>query len=279
VIVATDPLAGSAGSGAALPAIVTRSFLAATGAHVGDQVDFANATYGSVAEAVTLSVSGVVDAVPGLPAGEAAAVVDIAALGDALFEQDAPGIDGESWLLATRSDAGVARALAGRPELGAVTTSSATTDQLRADRFRGGAQDLLIACALLAPLFAMLGFVLDSLASLRERSVGFAALRAFGMRRRQLLAALWIEQGVVSGIAVVAGVVIGVLVAALTEPLLATSPDGSAPFPAVKVVVPWARAIGVGAAAALGITLLLLLVARLAGRLDLARVLRAGDDA
>lgn len=258
---------------------MTRQFLTTTGARVGDQVDFVNSTYGSASEDVSLAVTGVVDALPGFPAGQAAAVADLSALGDALFQQDAPGVTGESWLIATDDQARVANALAARPELGAATTRDTATAALRADRFRTGAQHLLVACALLAPLFAMLGFVLDSLASLRERSVGFAALRAFGMRRRQLLAALWIEQGVVSGIAAVAGVVIGVLVATLTEPLLATSPDGSPPFPAMRILVPWPRAIGVGAAAALGITLLLLLVARLAGRLDLARVLRAGDDA
>jgi hypothetical protein len=282
VVVATHPVASTVapvlGYGAPLAAIVTREFLAVTGAGVGDQVAILGTGYGGVPEGIGVHVIGVVDALPGIPVGRAAALTDIAALGDGLFDEHAPGIAGESWLLATRADSVVARALADRPELGVASTRAASAAELRADRFRGGARNLLLACALLAPLFALLGFTLDSLASLRERSVGFAVLRALGVRRRQLQAALWIEQGVVSGLASVAGVAIGVLAAALTEPLLATSPDGSRPFPAMRILVPWLRAIGVGVAAAASITALVLLVARFAGRLDLARVLRAGED-
>jgi hypothetical protein len=271
----------------AVPAVVNQDLLTATRTKVGDTItvtadDSPAAGAGPGLQELpqmVLHITGVVAAVPGRPAGPAA-LVDLPTLADQLpsLHLDRPG--DTPWLLKTApgSESEVGDAFAAQPALGTPILSSAATHTVRDDVFRAGSAGLFTACVVLAPLFALLGFAMDTVTSIRERSRGFAALRAFGARPRELASALLIEQGVVAGLALLAGTVIGAGVAAVTEPLLATSSDGSAAQPPMAVLIPWLRAGGLGVVTVAAVVAALFGIARAAAGLDLARVLRAGED-
>ncbi|WP_194893216.1 ABC transporter permease [Catenulispora pinisilvae] len=284
---ATLPVPLADGLTPALPAVVDQDLLKGTGTHVGDTVTLSaddspppSALVGADAAPpqLTLRITGVVTAVPGQSAGPAA-ILDLATLADQL---PALGLDpptDATWLLkaAPGSESEVSEAFAAHPELGAPVLRSAVAAG-RYDVLRAGSSGLFAACVVLAPLFALLGFAMDTVSSVRERSRGLAALRAFGARPRELAAALLIEQALVAVLALVSGSVIGAGVAALTEPLLATSPDGSAALPAMAVLIPWLRTAALGLGTVVAVVAALSLIARAAAALDLARVLRAGDE-
>ncbi|MEY9895620.1 hypothetical protein ABIA31_009309 [Catenulispora sp. MAP5-51] len=288
---ATLPVPLADGLAPALPAVVDQDLLDQTGTHVGDTLTFTaddapadspvpdpSGTSDGTPQ-LSLRITGVVAAIPGQPAGPAA-MLDLATLADQLPTLGLDPPTDATWLLKTApgSDAEVEQAFAARPALGAPVLSGAARAAGRDDVFRAGSSGLFTACIVLAPLFALLGFAMDTVISIRERSRGFAALRAFGARPRELASALLIEQGVVAVVALLAGTVIGAGVAAITEPLLATSSDGSAAHPAMAVLIPWLRAAGLGLATVAAVVAVLSAIARAAAALDLARVLRAGED-
>lgn len=304
-VTATLPVPLADGLAPALPAVVSQGLLDATGAHVGDTITVApdDAPTDSVLPGglggldelrgldtpaqLTLRIIGVVAAVPGRSAAQStgqgagpAAILDLATLADQLSTLGVPPPTDASWLLKTApgGDAELEQALAAHPALGTPILRSTASTAARGDVFHAGSAALFTACVVLAPLFALLGFAMDTVASIRERSRGFAALRAFGARPRELASALLIEQGVVAVVALLAGTVIGAGVAAITEPLLATSSDGSAAQPAMAVLIPWLRAGGLGLATVAAVVAVLSGIARAAAALDLARVLRAGED-
>lgn len=289
VVDAALPVPLADGMARALPAVVDQDLLDETGTHVGDTLTVTadNAPDSSslipggsdTPPQLSLHITGVVVAVPGQRAGPAA-ILDLATLADQLPGLGLDPPTDATWLLKTApgGDAEVEHAFAARPDLGTPVLRSTAAAAVRGDVFRSGSSGLFTACVFLAPLFALLGFAMDTVISIRERSRGFAALRAFGARPRELASALLIEQGVVAVLALLAGTVIGAGVAAITEPLLATSSDGSAAQPAMTVLIPWLRAGGLGLATVAAVVAVLSGIARAAAALDLARVLRAGED-
>ncbi|MEZ0114544.1 hypothetical protein ABH920_008579 [Catenulispora sp. EB89] len=300
-VTATLPAPLADGLAPALPAVVSQDLLTATGTHIGDTITVTPdeaptdislpAGLGSADELraldapaqLTLRITGVVAAVPGQGADTTtgpAAILDLSTLADQLSTLGVPPPTDTPWLLKTApgGNAELEQALAAHPALGTPILRTTATTAARADVFHAGSAALFAACVVLAPLFALLGFAMDTVVSIRERSRGFAALRAFGARPRELASALLIEQGVVAVVALLAGTVIGAGVAAITEPLLATSSDGSAAQPAMAVLIPWLRAGGLGLATVAAVVAVLSGIARAAAALDLARVLRAGED-
>uniref|UniRef100_UPI00278C20AA FtsX-like permease family protein n=1 Tax=Streptomyces sp. KL118A TaxID=3045153 RepID=UPI00278C20AA len=126
--------------------------------------------------------------------------------------------------------------------------------------------------------FAVIAFTLHTVVSARARKQEFGLLRALGVRRGQLAAYLWTEQLALAGVAAALGTVLGAALASLIMPVVTVDAEGDPVFPRLAASVPWVRVTvtaGVTTAVICGVVTV---AARLLGRVDLARVLRAGED-
>ncbi|NEC26916.1 FtsX-like permease family protein, partial [Streptomyces sp. SID8111] len=147
-----------------------------------------------------------------------------------------------------------------------------------ADPLRQGARGTLILCLVLAPALAVVGFTLHTALAARARAGEFALLRALGLRRRDLAACLWTEQLAQAAVAAVLGTVLGTALAALIMPVVTVDDRGRPVHPGLATDVPWLRVLLTAGATTLVICAVVTTAARFLGRVDLARVLRAGED-
>jgi len=90
-------------------------------------------------------------------------------------------------------------------------------------------------------LLAAIGFLMHTTMSLRSRRLELAQLGAIGVARGRLRLLVTAEALVVGALGAVFGAAIGVLLALLIGPLVAASPTGEPPVPAVVVALPWGQ--------------------------------------
>jgi hypothetical protein len=70
----------------------------------------------------------------------------------------------------------------------------------------------------------------------------------------------------------------GMALASAVLPLVTVDDSGKAPYPPLPLVIPWGTVALTAVATALAISAVVLALARLLARVDLVRVLRAGED-
>jgi hypothetical protein len=127
-------------------------------------------------------------------------------------------------------------------------------------------------------LFAIVGLAVSAAVSARQRRTEFALLRALGLSSRQLSGWLWLENGSLVLISLMAGTSLGLLVGWLVLPFVTVTQQARAPVPPVLVSVPWDRILllEVVSAAALGCAVLV--IAGVLRRLGVGSILRMGED-
>lgn len=108
------------------------------------------------------------------------------------------------------------------------------------DPQRMGLYGMLSTGFLVAALITVMGFLLYTFLSLRNRMLQFGVLRAIGLKVRQLMLMLAYEQVFTTGLAVVVGTVLGEQVSNLFLPMLKLSVDSQKDVPPFLVVVEWA---------------------------------------
>ncbi|MEW2402383.1 ABC transporter permease [Streptomyces sp. NPDC046862] len=260
----------------AAPALADRSLLNSGVVRVGDTVTFRRAGGGMA----RIKVVGEIDAVPGGERDHPRMLVDSGAMAAQLaFDGVLPGVETAWWVAADHGDATAAlRAVRADPRLGTAVDVPHARALLAADPLRQGARGALTLCLLLAPAFAVVGFTLHTALSARARAGEFALLRALGVRRGQLAAYLWTEQLVLAGVAAVLGTLLGTALAALIMPVVTVDDTGRPVYPGLLTDVPWVRVVLTAGATTLVICAVVSVTARFLGRVDLARVLRAGED-
>jgi ABC-type antimicrobial peptide transport system permease subunit len=131
---------------------------------------------------------------------------------------------------------------------------------------------------LAASVFALVGFVLTTVVSARERRVEFALLRALGLSLRQLRRWMLIEQLALIACAVLFGTVIGIALAGVVLPLVSLTSTGAGVFPPVEVVIPWRTVAGLQATLVAGLLIGVVAVNALVRRIVAGAMLRAGGD-
>lgn len=226
---------------------------------------------------VPVTVVGTVDSAPGLGNGQGHLLVDQRQLAAVLTDAGIAQQDPVFWWLTSNDSAGTAAAIAARPALGSATTTAQAAADLRADPFRSGLRTVLELSRILAPCFAVVGFTVHAVISTRERRREFALFRAMGIRARGLSMLLAAEQLSIALFAVVPGALMGTALAAAVLPLVTVDDSGQAPYPPLRLVLPWGR-VGLASLLTAGaISLVVLALARLLARVDLVRVLRAGE--
>ena len=248
-----------------IPALATRSFVSAAGAHLGEIVPL---PVGNASIPVRLVAE--VQAFPGAGGTGPAVIIDQSWLQQVLAAQAQPPQPVTQWWLAGRRGPPP-----GLPAGASVLTWSGLAAQLLGDPLPNVPQVSLLVIVVAAGLLACVGFVVAVLAAIRERRLQHALLAALGVGRAARAGQLGLEQLMLSVPGAAAGAVIGAALAYLLVPAVTLTPGGTAPFPPVRVVIP----LGWTALLALGIAAVPVMVAVVAGayRPDPAAGLRAGE--
>lgn len=242
---------------------------------------------------VTVSVAGTTPLVPGaagaadLSAVSSAAVspsdtvvLDQSLLARALAEAGVTGAMVDEWWVDV--PAGTAQAYLDALHLPAGSAPAVSAEtlalQLQQSPLRVATQAALWLAILASALLAAIGFAVHSTATLRARRLELAQLRALGFSRRGLVGLVATESALMCLLGTVFGVAIGLLLVVLVGPLVAVSPSGVAPVPAVVVRVEWPGIALLVATVAVVLALVVLFVARVQRFVEPAELLRAGGE-
>jgi hypothetical protein len=228
-----------------LPAVVTRSFLAATGAHIGQRL-----TTSIDGTTVLFTPVQALAHLPTMASGSPGVLVDQSALTDVLQAAGAQPESITEWWLKTSGHV----VLAGLPPGTSTASLAALTHSLLADPLSLAAQQALLALAIAALLLAIIG-MLVSIATASERTRDMALLDALGMPPRQVARMLGLEQGLTAVAPSAIGLLFGALLSELIIPAVTLTPQAGKPIPPVSVQVPWLLAAVVALALAVFPTL------------------------
>ena len=251
-------------------AIVSDSFVTATGLHRGDSLDvvLTNDRRISVRIVATTHYFPTLD-----PKAYPFVITNLAYLEQA----SNAGAANEIWIAANPQRDAVNRVVEGirawrAPMItyeGMPPVTDAGTDPLRVGIYGVVSIGFLIAVGLV-----LLGFITYAFLSLQQRLTEFAILRSLGLSPAGMRALLFYEQAFLLGAAMIGGIAAGIVTTQLYLPYL---PIATRTLPPFLVVTPW----GSIAAFVLALFVLFLLVVSalvlLVLRLPLGRVLRLGD--
>jgi hypothetical protein len=257
-----------------VPAIAAGSFLAASGARVGDAIA---ATSSGLP--VTLRIVGEVGTFPPLDPATPSVVVDGATLEWLRFATSGQVATPDEWWLsvADADSATVAAALEAPPFTAEVVARTVLAASLSGDPIPLGVIGALGLGALAALVIAAIGFVVSASISTSERIAEFALLRAIGLSPRQLAAWLAVEHAFLLAFGIVAGVGLGLLLAWLVLPFSTLTASGAAAVPAPAVVVPWEAVLPLGVAGLVLYLITVAIVARQATTISVAGILRSRE--
>jgi hypothetical protein len=173
----------------------------------------------------------------------------------------------------------VSRVLSARPFLSPdVVTAAGRLRTLVSDPVAVGIIGALGLGAIAAALFALIGLAVAASVSARQRQSEFALLRALGLSRRQLTGWLWLENGSLALVSLVAGTVLGAVISLVVLPNVTVTGDGLPPTPPVVVALPLETIAVLAAAAAVALVVVLLAMAAVLRRMGIGNILRLGEE-
>lgn len=259
-----------------VPVIVNRAFLTAITSAPGDTI---TATLDSASR--RLQISGVVDSFPTTDPASPIAIIDEPTLG--LLRLQATGLTrvaDEWWLSATPGAApGLRDALRARPfESADVVTATDRARSLSTDPVALGIIGALTLGFIATGLFAIVGLTVSAAVSARQRRTEFALLRALGFSARQLSASLWLENGSLVLVSLLAGTGLGLLIGWMVLPFVTVTQQATAPVPPVLVEIPWDRILLLDGLSALALGIAVVVIGAVLRRLGVGSVLRMGED-
>jgi putative ABC transport system permease protein len=83
---------------------------------------------------------------------------------------------------------------------------------------------------------SIVGFLIYWVLSLKARTLQFGILRAMGLKQSHVVLMLILEQGLISGAAIIAGILIGNLASLLFVPLLQLTSSAASQVPPFRIV-------------------------------------------
>ena len=261
---------------AAVPVIANQAFLAATASAPGDTV---TATLDGAVR--TLSIVGAVDGFPTTDPARPLLVLDEPTLGLLRLQDtgDARSAD-EWWMAATGADTeALAATLRSSPfDSAGVVTVVDRIRSLSTDPVALGIIGALLLGSVATGLFAIIGLTVSAAVSARERRTEFALLRALGLSGGQLSGWLWLENGSLVLVSLLAGTGLGLLVGWLVLPFVTVTQQAASPVPSVLVQVPWDRILLLDVVSALALAVAVVTIGGVLRRLGVGSVLRMGED-
>jgi putative ABC transport system permease protein len=137
---------------------------------------------------------------------------------------------------------------------------------------------MLSTSFLVSALITIMGFLLYTFLSLKNRMLQFGILRAIGLKIRQVMMMLLYELAMTVGLGVCLGTLLGGLVSKLYLPLLRLSIDAQRDIPPFMVVVEWADKVKIysllGVALLIGIIGLQVFISKL----QINQAVKLGED-
>lgn len=273
VVLMPDAIASLEG---ALPVVANRAFLAAANAQGGDTV-----TARLQGEPRELAIAGTVEQFPGTATDRPVVVVDEPSLGLLRLQSTSSARNPDEWWFAAADGQSkqLAAELTGAPfNSRAVLTAADRARTLGRDPVAVGILGALTLGFVAAALFALVGLVVSAAVSARQRRAEFAVLRALGLSAGQLSRWLWLENGSVVAVSILAGTGLGLLLGWLVLPFVTVTQQGTAPVPAVIVEVPWSRILLLDATGAITLAVAVAVIGMLLRRIGVGSALRMGDD-
>ncbi|WP_144123174.1 ABC transporter permease [Catellatospora sichuanensis] len=256
-----------------VPALATPEALASLHTAVGATLSMS--LWGSTA---SVHIVGQVAAMPG-DVEPAALLFDMPTL-STHFQQVGwrPPAVGEWWMKTDPARHTEAAAAAGPLPNLLTVDRQALAGHAADDPFGVGARIALFIAALGAIGLALVGVAVDVRATARRRVAELAVLNTLGATPRLLARALMIEQAFLAGLGVAVGLLVGLLVARTTGPLVILTPSASRPVPPALTTTDWLPVLGT-AAGLLALTLVMagLVATTMRQRLAAAQ-LRIGAD-
>lgn len=270
-----------------LPAVVSPEILEATGAEVGDRISLGMSTF-----ALPILVTGVTDFFPTVdPREQPFVIADLGAFVDYsnLYSRRIIGGAGELWLdreippgdldgALTAADEVVGRINEDGLNAGSVIVAEEEA-ALRGQEplANAGWGGLLVIMFLALALASASGIALFCWLDTRERQTEFALLRTLGSTRGQLNGVVWFNLAIVVIAGVAVGTWAGAQIGAALLPVLEVAEGGVRATPPLTFETDW-RMLAL-AYAVLGVVSAVTVVwlAYVTGRLEVQRVLRAGE--
>ncbi|TDT40959.1 FtsX-like permease family protein [Streptomyces sp. BK208] len=229
---------------AVVTAVATDRFLDSVGARTGQRV-----TVPVGGHEIPVRIDRSVRELPGAGPPEAASarfggalLVDLPAVNRYLQSRYGAAVEPTEWWLRPRPGKG-AEAVAGlraSPDTAPaqVVVRDEVAERLRDDPFGAGPGAAFAAATLVAAALAAVGFTVSAAGSRRERAAEFAVLRALGASRRSLARTTAVEQGVLTGLALLTGAALGAVLTRALIPLTVLTPGATRPVPDVHVTLP-----------------------------------------
>jgi hypothetical protein len=271
----TGAHAGATGDAAPLPGIITAELARRARIGVGGRL-----TLDEPAGPLPVTVAGIVPALPSTAPGEPGVLVDWRAYTDR--SAVATGLDSvpTEWWLATGGDTGpAARALARHPEwTGGVVDRMALRRELRDAPLGAALQGALVLGFLAALGLAVVGFAVNAAVSARERRAEFAVLRALGVSARQVFGMLGVEQVFLVLLGLAGGLALGLAIGRVVIPHSVLTVRATAPYPEVRLVVPWPPILALLAGVPALLAAVLAVLVRFLRRRGLGAAIRIGED-
>ena len=260
----------------ALPVVVSDAFLAKTGAAVGDELSVS-----TLGQSVQAKIVGTTPMFAPFDPAVPFAITDIATFEQIRFALQDQTTQADEWWIDTAPGAEPAVLTALRDRSSGATEvigREETIRNLSTDPVPLGLIGVLGLGSVAAMLFAGIGFLVSSTISTSERIGEFALLRALGLSTGQLSLWLSIESVFLLVVGLVAGSLLGLLLAWLVLPFATLTQTGLAPIPAPVVVVPWQAIVPPYLAAVILFLLSLWLVRRQLPDIRISGVLRARES-
>ena len=165
-------------------------------------------------------------------------------------------------------------------ELDVISMTDATQQVVQAknDPLLQGTNGVLTLGFSVAMLISVVGFLMYWVLTLRSRTLQFGVLRAIGMSSRAVLTMLVVEQILITGSAIIAGMVIGRVAALLFVPLLQVIYAAADQVPAFRVASERGDFVRIYAVAAALLVLGAVLFRALLARLDIQQALKLGEE-
>ncbi len=259
-----------------VPVIANRAFLAATVSALGDTITAA--VEGRVR---LLAITAVVATFPSTDPGRPLLVIDEPTLGllrlQGLSSARSPD---EWWMAVADGDAeALTSTLRGSPfDSANVVSVVDRTRSLSTDPVALGIIGAMTLGFVATGLFAVVGLTVSAAVSARQRRTEFALLRALGLSGRQLAASLWLENGSLVLVSLLAGTSLGLLMGWMVLPFVTVTQGAAAPVPQVLVHVPWDHILLLDVVSALALGVAVVVIGAVLRRLGVGSILRMGQD-
>ena len=258
----------------ALPIAVSRSFADATQADVGDSV-----AIGTLTRRTQVEIAAIVDAFPTLEPDRPFAVLDVGGYALSTYARSGADMFADEWWLSVTDEPGAVAVLGEEPySVETLVSRTELAAELTDDPVALGVIGALAIGSIAALIVAIIGFVVSSVVSTRERLGEFALLRALGLSPGQLSAWLTLENAFLLAAGVIAGTGLGLVLSWLVLPFVTLTADARTVVPPVLVEIPWTAIGVVHLLAAVALVATVIVIGGILRRVPVSGVLRAGQD-